>query len=601
MLHVCHSLGRTASEPLLNFLGELSVHEQLRIGHVSVTAMADVASPHRAILHCGNVFCALEYPRDMAAPATASNIWITDVAQPLLQTGSLSTVTQAVASWVPGNIAGSLAGSFFCVDGKLLHIVSIEPKSHQQMVPRRLPLGVGPVRVIHSKHLHKLIVLSNKMTVPCEQHRDTPGTRSLRPSIVFLDPDKVSDIKPDPDEMDAREEGHGEESPADENENLILAELKPGEKFLGITEWTPKVDGDEFHMLVVNTTLSRAEKPIGRLLFFAITPGDSSSPRLVLVKKIALEAPVYSVANYPEMSLVYCCGKSICMQTFELPDPSGSYNWPPPIKATIRSPGRFLTVREPLIYVSSTQESLAVFKYEDDRLIYQYGDQTVRDGLHHVHVPEHSLVLASDMNEHVVGLWQPPERRIDNIMPPVFEAKLSGSITRLRRVTRPVWYGSKEGDVVTDAFIGSSTDGTITQFAILDKGWRLLRFIQNMAERNPLICHYNKPLRNRRLEPSTAKAAGMHINGDILQHLVDRGGERLLREMLDAEPEVGIDTDFKSAQARWVRFSELAEEVADDGFRKKLEEEGGAWDGEFGVYCTRMTMKWIRNQLRSAL
>lgn len=573
---------------MLTYPGELFFYEELRIGYTSVTVLSDSTARFRAIMHCENLLCALEYPKEMEAPATVSKIWITDDNQPLLQIGPVSAVTQAVSSWISGNVPGFLAGSFFCIDGALLHTVTLEPRSQPQMVPRRLELGGGPVRIIHSAHLNKLIVLYNKTSVLRQRVRDVPGKRAMCPSIVFLNPDRTPGIKPNPDAEDM------------ENDRLLHAERKHGEKFLGITEWFPKVGGNECHMLVVNTILSRGDKPVGRLLFFAITIGDTDFPKLTLKQKIELEAPVYAVAAYPEKSLVYCCGSVLCMQTLAVADLPG-YKWQLPIVAATRSAGRCLTVREPLIYASSTGESLAVYKYEVDKLVYQYGDQSARDGLHHVHVPEHSLVLASDMNKAVVGLWQPPERRIDNVMPSVFEAKLLGSITRLRRVTRPIWHGYTGRETMEDALIGSSTDGTITQFAILKQGWRLLRFIQNMAERNPLICPFTKPPRKRPIEPSTAKPTDMHINGDILQRVVDRGGEKLLYGMLSAEPDLESHPDFETVEARWARFKELSKEVVNANFRDKVEEAGDVWNEEWARQWLRMTMSWVRYQLRSAL
>ena len=563
--------------------------------------MSDSTVVSRALVHCGEMFCALEYRKDMEPPAIVNRIWITDADQPVMQTGALSVVTQAVTSWVPGDKFGLLAGCFFCVDGDLLHIVSIEADLDRRIVPRRLKLGIAPFRVIHSQRLNKLVVIGNGMTAHSEPIGSALDKRSLHSSINFLDPDYIVDIKPDPDEMDITQGGDKQSTAADDHEDIIRAEQKKGERFLGITEWTPKISSHTFHMLIVNTIISTADDISGRLLIFAIAAGNTDTPKLVLKKRMDLDAPVYSVATYPEHSFVYCCGSDLYMQIVELPDFSGRYKWLKPIRANIRSPGRHLTVREPLIYISSAQESLAVFKYEDNRLVYQFGDQSVRDGLHHVFVPEYSLVLASDMRNSVIGLWQPPDRRIDNIMPTVFEAILTGSITRLHRITRPIWYEPLEDEVMTDALIGSSMDGTVIQFVVVNSGWRLLRFIQNLAERNPLICPYSKPPRKKCIEPATAKAIDMHIDGNIIQRLLDRDGEQLLLEMMDAEPELGSATDFENTQMRWARFVELAKEVADEKFKKRVEEAGNVWDETWAIQWVAMTMRWVRYQLRSVL
>lgn len=257
-----------------------------------------------------------------------------------------------------------------------------------------------------------------------------------------------------------------------------------------------------------------------------------------------------------------------------------------PIKATMRAPGRSLTIKEPYIYVSGATESLLVFKYEDNKLKFQYSDPIERSGIDHVHIPEHSLIMASDMSRSVVGLWQPPERRMDNTMAPVFEAILPASITHLERINRPAWYRNPLEEQGSQSIIGSSIDGSITQFEIISKGWRFLRFIQNMAERNGTICPFIgiAPFK-RHIEPSTSKPHYMHIRGDILQRVLDRGGGELIREMLGVEPQPGTHRDFDSAQARWDRFRELAAEVVD------VDDE--AWLGK--------VVQWIRYRLQSAL
>ena len=566
------------------FSWHLDLFEELIIGHTSVKVTTDVTKRDRAIIHCEETMCTLEYPKPKfaQAPAIVSNIWITDPGEPALQHGYLSAITQFVDPWLPRDNPGLAAGSLVCVSGESLHFVDLNLQP--QMVPRSLQIAGSPIRVIYSKQLDKLVVLHTKLTIQRSRTSNELysqiGQRSLEPRIGFLEPNSE-------DLMITNQR---------ENDEIMASERKPGEKFLGITEWFPRIHEKVYHMLVVNTMLSRASKPVGRLLFFALGPNIGHCPKLTVKKRLELEAPVYCVTPYPEKSLIYSCGDDLCMQTL-VADHFG-IKWQPPIKAAMRSPARHLTIAEPHIYVSSTRESLSVFRYEDDKIVYQFGDQSARNGMHHVNLPEQSLVLASNMNSTVVGLWYPPQRRIDNAMTTVFEAVLPGSITRFQYITRPVWYrdaSSNDGNQARthlpaqgdEAIIGSSADGTITQFDILDKGWRLLRFIQNMAERNPIICPFVTfdPFK-RHIEPSTTRPHHMHINGDILQRMLERGGEDLLREMLDKEPDPERRyTDFDTAEARWARFRELAMEVVDM--------EGEAW--------LERVLLWIRCRLRNPL
>ncbi len=452
--------------------------------------------------------------------------------------------------------------------------------------------------MVYSTHLDKLIVLHDKFEVLRAAKRtdgqtNVPGKRVLRPMISFLDSDvdPVTELDPDVMDIDDGDKPNGYQT-------IKISECKPGEKFLGIIEWFPKAGGKKYHMLVINTTLTRAFKPSGRLLVFAIT--KDQPPKLVMKKMIDTDEPVYSVATYLENSLVYCCGNDLYMQSLVVSDPS-RINCPAPTKLAMRSPGRHITVKEPYVYVSSSRESLSVYRYDGGQLVYQFGDQSARCGLHHLQLPSKSLVLASDMSGTVVGLWQPPERRIDNAMATVFEAVLPRSTTRLRLISRPIWShgdhdlhdrnvdklynSSNSGDEI---ILGSSADGTLTQMSILSSSeWRLLRFIQNMAERHHLICpHHPGNPHKRHIEPSVTRPHHMHINGDILERIFDRGGESLLKNMLDVEPDHESHTDFGSKEERRERFEELAKEVL---------------KGVERVEVLGRVLLWLRYQLRSAL
>ena len=580
-------------------IDHVSLNEKLAFGHTSVNVVKDTAT-NRVIVHCENTLCTLQYPQKYGkAPATVLNVWITDPSEPSLQQGSISAINQVVDSWLPRGSPGHTVGSFVCIDGNLPHIVSLG--SQPKMVPRRLRLSGTPVRVLYSVHLNKLIVLHNQFKVlraarQTDGQRNVRGKRALRPVISLLDSDVEPVAGPDHDAMEIDDVGKPNDSRASVN-----SECKPGEKFLGITEWIPKIGDNEYPMLVINTTLTRADKPVGRLLFFAIPKGKGNQPpKLIPKKTIDTSEPIYSVAIYPNKSFVYCCGNDLCIQSLDVADPS-RMKLLPPVKLAMRSPGRHITVKEPYIYVSSSRESLSVYRYDAGQLVYQFGDQSARHGLYHLHLPSQSLVLASDMSDTVVGLWQPPERRIDNAMTTVFEAVLPGSITRLRLIARPIWslnphshLESKGQSSVSsviprdEVILGSSADGTLTQMSILSSiEWRLLRFIQNMAERHPLICPFHPGNPNRRhIEPSGVRPHHMHVNGDILERIVDRDGESLLNEMLDVQPDHESHTDFGSKEERRDRFDELAKEVL-----QHME------DGE----VLGRVVLWLRYQLRNAL
>ena len=566
----CELLLQTSSEiALLTSTDSLSLLEELVVGNTSVTVSSDAERKTRTIVHCEEILCALEYYRGIKGPASIHRILMTDREDPEFQNGSLSAFTQAVDSWLPGGVPGRTAGLLFCIDGDQLHTTSLDRTLSPGMVPRSLPIGGTPVRVIYSAYLQKLIVLYNKLPIvprgstQSRRDRNSPHKRALLPRIAFRDPNSRANPRLGSDAMDVESDLQVNEN--DHNDDIMDAERKPSERFLGITEWFPLVDGKQYHLLVVHTILTRAEKPIGRLLFFAVSPGTVEIPKLTMKKRLELDGPVYSVAVHPDgKSLVYCSGSKLCIQSLDSA-PSG-IKWQSLVKAEMRSPARHITIAEPLIYVSSTRESVAVYHYEAGKLVYQYGDQCAREGLHHIHVPEHSLLFASDMNNTVVGLYQPPERRIDNAMSTVVEAALPSSITRLKRIAKPAWSHDISPEANNELIVGVSADGTITQLDIVTKGFQIFKFVQNMAERNPITCPFIGIMPHKKqLEPKTDKPHRMHVNGDILKRVLERGGEECIRNMLNVEPDLEMHTDFDSVEDRWARFRELAGEVVDIG------------------------------------
>lgn len=614
---------------MLTTLGNVCLSEELIIGHTSVSVIADNPQSCRVILHCEGSLCTLHYPQipSIKGLGTINKIWITDPNDPATSQGRLFAVTSAESRGA-GSVAnrGLAPGSLVCVDSSGLQIVEFEENVWPQNIPRSLHVDSTPERILYSKRLNKLIVLSLEIEVlrspQTNGYRTQAGKRALRPQITFLDPDKDKTPYSDGSAMAVDSEATENEGTRQSSTNRLVPNYKPGERFLGITEWFPRLNGNEYHMLVVNTRIVAdhlAEK--GRLLFFSVSRTGGDPIKLVLKKEMEFNAPVYSSIPYPNgTSIVYCCGNELCMLSLD-GTPSG-IKWSAPIKAVMLSPSRFITVQEPYIYVSSTRESLGVYKAENGSIVYQYGHEVARPAIHHLNIPELSLILATDMHCSVTGLWQPPERNISNSMSTVFEAMLPRSITRLQRVTRPLWHqntssnhgirthtsfssfdeGEEEAAIAStaegptirgigiernrEAIIGTTTDGTVTQFEILLKGWPLLRFIQNMAECSSIICPFGDRCLRRRIGESDNNPRDKHINGDILARLIERGGQALLRQMLDKEPnDRERYLDFDSAEERQARFKELAGEVLD------VEEDNWLED----------VVLWIKYLLRSAL
>ena len=170
--------------------------------------------------------------------------------------------------------------------------------------------------------------------------------------------------------------------------------------------------------------------------------------------------------------------------------------------------------------------------------------------------------MVSDETNVVSGLWQPPGTRLNNSTTTLFAARLPVSIIRFQKGSiKPSWHRGRSTESTT--ILGCSSDGSFYQIEIINEAtWRLLRFIQNMAERNGDICPFTYLDRRRRhIEPSTKHHHYMHVDGDILVRLLERGqpdSETLLEAMLDQDPEPAQRLyDFDTSGNRRERFTDL--------------------------------------------
>ena len=487
------------------------------------------------------------------------------------------------------------------------------------MVPRRLTIEGTPQRVMYSARLDKLVVLYYKdQFMPTDGRHVGANQRFLQYAVTFVDPND-DPIKPDPDEDDAT--------------LSTVSQGRPGEVFLGSTEWFPEGSNGVHHMLVINTgtTHMPPQQPLGRILVFSI----SNAGVLTLKSTIEKQAPVQALVPYSSSSLLYCCGLELCLQTLDSsPSYASGRKWQEPFKFTLRAPGRRLSVVEGFIYISSGN-SLSIFTFENNTFVPQFNDEVARDNLCHLNLPEHSLILSSQTSKMIAGLWQPPKKRINNSTSTLFEANLPASVTSFCRVKRPLWQRDFGHGVASDTIIGCSINGSLFQFDILDEAsWRLLIFIQNLALRNPEVCPSLDAIvaHKRSLDPSPADPLNMHVNGDILRRLLERAAERSLGRMLSPEhiadvllsqehifhvmsaqqPGLDLDgVDLENPHARATVIREVAQREA--ALRRNLFHEVAAGVGltksEEGEGCMRddgevleqKVMHWMAYRLRKVM
>ena len=548
------------------------------LGNTSVSVKADEEQQNRVILACDDIFCTLEYSYEHPRLATIRNILLTDERRRDYRQGPIKAFTQALHRQSDGN-TGFAAGQWFCMEGENFNLFKLRGGSQSSMIPRRMFLDGTPTRLIFSEKLDRLIVLYTRIVIRREPHHGQPGQRVIEPTFAFLDIDKGL-LRPDPNDHTNNELRVVLSKDQHQRANVLtVQERKQGEKLLGMTEWFP-TDGDNvYHMLIVFTMIvydddNRART--GRLLFFSLSKNGDGQVSMALKKITELKSPVFAVVPYGQSSLIYSCGSEVFLHTLKLT--SKPREWLSPVVLTLLSTGVHFSVSGPLIYVTTAADSLSVLKVgENNRtLTLEYSDELARDGIFHLDLPTQGLIMVSSKDGTVTGLQRPPQPRISNSMLTAFIAAFPGSITKLRRMSRPLWQlneSSKESRLGPDSIIACTTDGSLYQIDILEESsWQLLRFIANMARLHPLICPYREKFRAmvdarhaQHIEPTASNKRSMQVDGDILIRLLNRGGEQLLEEIVNHEP-YGEDAavDLVTAAARSQRFWELAEKAGVD-------------------------------------
>lgn len=496
----------------------LVLHEKIEIGNTSITALADIRKPTRAILLCDQKLHTLEQPygesTNLAAPLLVNNVYLIDPENVSFQQGMIEAMAQSVS--------GTSQGLLFCVDDQQVQPVNLSFEAEPSMISRRIDVGGTPKRVKYSFKLDKLMVLhySKNTMDPNKFPRDLDRThqRYVQYSIAFVDINPGA-LMPHPGETYLED-------------SIVFDHFQPGEIPLGIVEWFPSRDDEIFHVFVVNTLQrqSTPSQPAGRIYMFTKAPNGV----LVVKKILEKEAPVYALAVCGAHSLLYACGSDLCLHSLIIKSTPSGWKFSNCITVSLFSQARYISVYEPWVFVSTRGNSLLVFKVVDDSTLdLQFVDEISRHNIFHWVIPERSLIVTCHTERMISGLFMPSKREGKTLLSTVFEARLPGSITRLYRIHPPPWkqYLDSKSSIIG---IGSMTDGSFFQFSTVDENaWRLLAFIQTMALRSPSICPFVDPIKvyRRPLEP-LSNPLNMHIDGDIIHRILERGGESSLIELM---------------------------------------------------------------------
>ena len=378
----------------MNFADKTSlvIHEKIEIGNTSITVLADIRKPARAILLCDQKLHTLEHPyresTNLEAPLLLNNVYIVDSENVSFQQGMIDTMTQSDS--------GTSKGLLFCVDDKHVQPVDLSFDAEPSLIPRRIAVGGTPRRVEYSAKLDQLMVLhyskDRMYTFEGPERLNRTHQRYVQYSIAFvgLNPGALT---PHPGETSL--EG-----------SVVFDQFRTGEIPLGIREWFLSRNNEIFHVFVVNTLQQcpKPHQPTGKIYIFK----QSASGTLMVKKVIAKEAPVYALTPYGSHSLLYACGSDLCLHSVIMNSSSAGWKFGDCMKVPLFSPALYISVDEPWVYVSTRDNSLFIFKVVAiNRLDLQFVDEISRHNLFHLTIPQRSLVVTCQTGGSITGLWVP--------------------------------------------------------------------------------------------------------------------------------------------------------------------------------------------------
>jgi len=493
-------------------------------------------------------------------------IWLTDAES----TGRQQPNINSVVGLPQGT--GGINDGILIIDGSQLIVAGLSTQS--KTVPRQIPIGGTPSRLLYSQTFECLIVAATIDGKSALKFLDpVTGQDIAWPFVKWKDPAKKQNLDKKKD-----------------SEKKIYVPLNSGEsvpglgntddKIFRLMEWTYVKDGQTWIYLVVCTSA-------GRLLLIDVKNLDDSDyskllqregtspirPRLRYLSKhrfkVASQKPIYSVAG-SESGLYYCAGNVL---HFDILDES-QHGFVNLAKYELPSPALNLVYEDGKIYALTSAHSLEILEVVTEttgtevKFIRTHGDQVTRHSLHHRVIGLHSespLNLISDKACSIAGLWATRNTNADTL-DTVFEAELPYSIVKFRfGKCRPIWdpiWSSTDSNrveaptspLVTNSanypeILGLSIDGSLCHFMVLDyESWKFLRFLLNLAMQSSDVCEFTDTSSDiGQLQPILGPKVMMQVDGDILRRCLEN---RYLEDLLQVNADRGnakeIQATFRS-------------------------------------------------------
>lgn len=460
------------------------------------------------------------------------------------------------------------------------HFFLAELQSQEGSVQRHIPLGMTPLKLLYS-HVLKCLVVAVR-------------TPDGKPTLRFIDPGTGDDLS-------IPLNGQTKE-PVEFINGLGI----PDDRILSLEEWHVSVEsGHSYYYILVAT---HGGEDGGRVLIISPKPdrprpGESRGKiRFWTRHKIKpsqedSKGPVYAVTasgrkieasmgtKLLDLRLDEGERKITQVSSHELGAPAWKLSLlPKSLRTMALVKGESIRILEG----DEADHELSVTHIEPSSrpaldMLEVAGDWASSTSAPVLSEPPNSIVLVSDQNCSLAGLWVPwdtPGRDCEVL----FEADLPSSVRRLHLGrTLPAWSRDKRKEKkfglltasVNDAeILGMGIDGSIQHFTLLDLSiWRFLRFIQNVADTSAELYPFTHIEFEEEEEedefdptPELGRTLEMQVDGDLMQRCLEK---RALENLIQKRGEwIGMFVGYLDGVdgGRWTR--EFKEQM-DDGKEKR--------------------------------
>lgn len=506
--------------------------------------------PGSAFVCCDSDFVLVSDFRHGRGFTQKQNVWTIDAEDSSKPSPAITAVTV-----LPKSLSGNEANiPLLLVATNYVLLAELQPQVGP--VQRHIPLRMTPLKLLYSHVLKCLIV--------------AVSTPDHRPTIKFIDPETGDDLS-----LPTFVDGNQKTQQAE----FISGLGQVGDRILCLDEWHVRSDRGNHYYILVSTRGVGDEKG-GRVLVVSVAPEKSSgsargsirfSTRYKLNKANGdASAPISAIAA-SDRKIISSVGADLLSYELDLTE-----------KKIVTGP--HVELGGPawkLSLLPSGTQTLALVKGDSLRVVEEaeggqelmttHIEGTTRTTMDMLEVagawaapasvpvvsdPPRSIVLLSDQNCSLVGVWIPWENPGQDCES-LFEADLPSSVRRLRLGrTLPAWsrgmrentkFGLLPASVDNAQILGMGIDGSLQSFTLLNMHvWRFLRFVQNMAETSPELY----PFTHVRLEagpgatfdtleiegfdptPIEDRGLEMQVDGDLLLRCLEK---RALARLLEGK------------------------------------------------------------------